>query len=236
VPPLIVPPLTGWNVRGYSYAEPTKLGLHPGADLNVGYGDDDLGLPVVTVAAGTVFAVRHWDGRSYGYGNVALIRHHLFSPPGQELTGHSALNLWGLYAHLDSFSPDLTPGAYLAAGTQIGTCGKSGFQQWAHLHFELRYAGPPIMPLDFATGHLTLDQISDHFADPFTALKILFQASEGLESFVDQEALRRDRDFNFALKQEFEHYLRSTRLYTRQGSRFVRVQDAADRLIAQVTR
>ena len=46
---LVVPPLAGWNVRGYSYGELTKTGYHPGADLNVGYGDADLGLPVVLV-------------------------------------------------------------------------------------------------------------------------------------------------------------------------------------------
>ena len=46
----IVAPLAGWNVRGYGYGERQEDGqLHPGADLNVGYGDQDLGLPVVAL-------------------------------------------------------------------------------------------------------------------------------------------------------------------------------------------
>ena len=59
-------PLAGWNVRGYSYAERQADGqMHPGADLNVGYGDDDLGLPVVSMAAGSVVHWEEWDGASY---------------------------------------------------------------------------------------------------------------------------------------------------------------------------
>ena len=236
-------PLPAWNVRGHSYAESTNLGFHPGADLNVGYGDDDLGLPVVSIAHGTVVVVRPWDGRSYGYGNVALI-HHAFADSrlGEHIPAPAVssdkpyLELWSLYAHLDSFSPGLVPGAHVVPGSPIGSCGKSGLQQWAHLHFELRYAGPPAMPLDVPTGRLTLGQISDRFADPFTTLKLLYVGSRGADNSHSYAALLADRDFNFALKQEFEHYLRSTRLYTRQGRRFVRVHDAVDRLIAQVTR
>src|SRR5688572_23562966 len=111
-------PLPGWNVRGHSYAEHTTAGFHPGADLNVGYGDDDLGLPVVAAAAGTVIAVRRWDGHSYGYGNAVLI-HHAFAdphlrellPPPDEAPNvpNPYLQLWSLYAHLDAFTPGLAP-------------------------------------------------------------------------------------------------------------------------------
>src|SRR5688500_5329040 len=81
----IVAPLPGWNVRGYSYAEQTPTGeLHPGLDLNVGYGDDDLGMPVVAFADGMVAARKEWGGESYGFGNVALVEHRLFAPDGLE--------------------------------------------------------------------------------------------------------------------------------------------------------
>src|SRR5436190_1020085 len=49
----VVAPLPEWNVRGWSYAQRQDDGqLHPGADLNVGWGDEDLGRDVVAWAEG----------------------------------------------------------------------------------------------------------------------------------------------------------------------------------------
>src|SRR5688500_35407 len=166
----IVSPLPGWNVRGYSYAELTPDGhRHPGADLNVGYGDEDLGLPVVCFADGLVVERVEWDGASYGYGNVGLIEHRLF---GAEET-HEAVPLWSLYAHLDDFDERFVPGSHIAAGQPVGTCGKSGNQGWAHLHFELRFKGPPVMPVTFWGGRLSCAAQSALYADPYTLLRLL---------------------------------------------------------------
>src|SRR5688500_9891885 len=113
----ILSPLPGWNVRGYSYGELQPDGQrHPGADLYVGYGDDDLLLPVVCFADGTVVELRHWDGHEYGLGNIALVEHTLFASPngpgspGSPSDQHSpdnpagprSVKLWSAYAHLDS--------------------------------------------------------------------------------------------------------------------------------------
>jgi len=232
--PRILAPLPNWNVRGFSYGELQPNGEHhPGADLNVGYGDDDLGLPVLCFADGTVVQFLHWDGHSYGFGNAALVEHHLFSP----------LPLWSLYAHLDSFSDSLIEGSPIAAGDPIGACGKSGGQTWAHLHFELRHKGPPEMPAAYWGGRLNYEAQSTRFADPYTLLRVLegvdLADQDRLASLsaltADRDALQSqfallsaDRDFNYRLKMTFEAYLRQTER-TRQRVR----KGTADRLIAQ---
>jgi murein DD-endopeptidase MepM/ murein hydrolase activator NlpD len=210
VRPLVVAPLAGWNVRGYSYAEHQTDGhLHPGADLNVGYGDDDLGLPVCALAAGTVVHLATWDGASYGYGTHFLIEHDLGAPAQ---FGHPGPKLWALYAHLDRVDTELVVGATVTPGQPIGSCGKSGLQRWAHLHLELRYDGPPATPPDFWGGRLTPEQLGERYADPFTVLRVLgaLPDSPGDLPLADDAyaVLRQDRDFNFRLKQLFEHELR----------------------------
>lgn len=209
----VVAPLPNWNVRGWSYLERTDTGeLHPGADLNVGGGDDDLGLPVVAMLDGVVAARCPWDGRHVGYGNFGLIEHRLGN-----------LTLWTLYAHLDSFDEAFVPGAPVAAGQRIGACGKSGFQRWAHLHLEVRYFGPGERPADYWPGGLDIERISDLYADPFTCLRLAPAAASlapqldataagGNEADADAtamvDALQRDRDFNYRLKMTFEAALR----------------------------
>ena len=107
----MVAPLAGWNVRGYSYGERQEDGqLHPGADLNVGYGDQDLGLDVVALADGVVVARREWDGLSYGYGNVGLVEHRLGGD------GDGEARLWSLYAHLEEFDESFREGVVIQAG------------------------------------------------------------------------------------------------------------------------
>ena len=228
----IVSPLPGWNVRGYSYGELTPQGeRHPGADLNVGYGDDDLGLPVLCFAAGTVVEKRVWDGHEYGLGNVALVEHTLFG-------GSKPLQLWSMYAHLDSFAHSFVRGASLAAGDTIGTCGKSGHQTWAHLHFELRYQGPPHMPAAYWGGRLTYEAQSQRYADPFTLLRVLegsalHHAEEDLirrlaNAEHDLHLTQIDRERNYSLKMEMEAYLRRL-----ESTRRIR-RGTTDRLIKRI--
>jgi len=204
----VAAPLSGWNVRGYSYAERQADGqLHPGADLNVGAGDDDLGLPVVSFAAGTVVHRGEWDGATYGYGNYGLIEHSIGS-----------VRLWSLYAHLDELDAALQVGAEVQAGQRIGACGKSGWQEWAHLHFELRYLGPPEMPPWYWGGRLTAEQLSERYADPYTLVNVWGEVPDAAAGMVDEAAhtaLREDREFNWRLKQIFEHELRTLELKRR---------------------
>src|SRR5687767_5673056 len=115
--------MEGRGVRGYSYAERQPDGhLHTGADLNIGAGDQDLGLPILAFADGVVEAVREWDGVSYGFGTCVGVRHHLAAD----------VSLWGVYAHANDLA--VREGDAVTAGKHIGTVGKSGRQQWAHLH------------------------------------------------------------------------------------------------------
>src|SRR5687768_12916828 len=108
----IVSPLPGWDVRGYSYGELTPDGhRHPGADLNVGYGDEDLGLPVVCFADGLVVDRVQWDGATYGYGNVGLVQHTLFGSDEPHKQPDASVRLWSLYAHLHEFDAHFVPGA-----------------------------------------------------------------------------------------------------------------------------
>ena len=253
----IVAPLAGWNVRGYSYGEVQSDGQrHPGADLNVGYGDEDLGLDVVCFAAGVVAERLAWDGRSYGLGNVGLVAHRLFgrgdgaSGAGEGEAagggGHDGaaggVRLWSMYAHLDSFDEGFVPGARLEAGQRIGVCGKSGGQGWAHLHFELRYRGPEQgMPAGFWGGRLSYEAQSARYADPYTVLRLLEGVGRiegpGVAELAGELAVVvADRDWNHAVKMELEHYLRSTRLYRRSGRRFEVIEGVADALIGRVPR
>jgi len=156
-------PLPGWNVRGYSYCQKQlDSQLHPGADLNVGAGDDDLGLPVVAFADGTIVGRVDWDGVTYGYGNALLLQHDFVG-----------LSVWTLYSHLDGIHSNSVLGYPVHGNEELGWCGKSGFQTWAHLHFEVRYQGPPAMPLTYWGGGLSIEGISNRYADPYTLFKVL---------------------------------------------------------------
>ena len=226
---LVTAPLPRWNVRGYSYGERQADGqLHIGADLNVGGGDEDLGLSVVCFAAGTVVYREAWDGHRYGYGGYGLVAH------SSELLG---IPLWSLYAHLDELDPAFEVGATLTAGQRIGACGKSGWQTWAHLHFELRYDGPPRMQPGYWGGRLTPAELGERYADPYTLLRVLGAYPDTLGHIRTQpdavdpttvQALQRDRDYNFALKMTFEATLRELER-TRRLKR-----GTVDRLIASV--
>jgi murein DD-endopeptidase MepM/ murein hydrolase activator NlpD len=69
-----------------------------------------------------------WDAG--GYGNVVVIRH-----PGRTSS-------W--YAHLSGFS--VRRGAWVRAGTPIGSVGSTGLATGPHLHFEVRLRGAAVDP------------------------------------------------------------------------------------------
>lgn len=103
---------------------------HPGIDLNAGSGGDaDLGRIVYCAAPGIVRFRHVWDGQTYGEGTHVWIEH----------AGASA-SAWAHYDHLQVAT--VREGERVARGSVIGTCGKSGFQTWAHLHFEVARSKP----------------------------------------------------------------------------------------------
>ncbi len=94
-------------------------------DLNLpSGGDTDLGQPVKASAPGKVVAAGVGGG---GYGNRIIV-------------GHGD-NWSTLYAHLKSINVKV--GDHVEDTTTIGTVGKSGGQEYAHLHYEQRNFGEP---------------------------------------------------------------------------------------------
>ncbi|MCW5738087.1 MAG: peptidoglycan DD-metalloendopeptidase family protein [Enhydrobacter sp.] len=110
--------------------------FHLGADWNgEGGGDTDLGAPVYAIANGTVVAaVSDQGGATSGFGNYVVLRHDL--PEPTLINGQWVTKVHSLYAHLDAVSA-LSVGQQIGIGSQIGTVGKSGNAESAHLHLEI---------------------------------------------------------------------------------------------------
>ncbi|WP_439614414.1 peptidoglycan DD-metalloendopeptidase family protein [Reyranella sp.] len=109
---------------------------HLGADWNgESGGDNDQGEPVYAVSNGTVVAAVSDQGTSTsGFGNYVVIRHELPEPTW--INGSLVDHVNSLYAHLDSVT-SVAVGSIVGIGQQIGTLGKSGNAEVAHLHFEI---------------------------------------------------------------------------------------------------
>ena len=120
---------------GYGYLQWSDAGgcWHEALDLNsMGGGDSDLGACVVTPLDGFVTFVGVWDGVSSGFGN------HVAVWVDDE---RAAQPCYYHVAHLDRI--DVHEGQEVAAGTQLGLCGKSGWQPYAHVHAALWWEVPP---------------------------------------------------------------------------------------------
>ena len=91
--------------------------------------------PVVAAARGTITSA----GPAGGYGNLVVLDH------GGGVSTY--------YAHLASISADITPGASVWMGQQLGVEGTTGTSTGNHLHFEVRQDGTPIDPIPFMLAH-----------------------------------------------------------------------------------
>jgi hypothetical protein len=146
LPPFIYPlPDYPDRVTG-SFGEFRTGHLHGGIDIGTML---KVGLPVLAADSGYVASVASSDS---GYGRSILIRHP---------SGFSTF-----YAHLDDFSPsikshlpaepvfrmDFLPGEIpVQAAETIALSGESG-SGFPHLHFEIRFAGRTLNPLQFNIG------------------------------------------------------------------------------------
>ncbi len=123
--------------RGY------RAGVHEGIDFPAPHGT-----PVLAAAAGTIVRVDtqfvDWDAPTREAAIVMATR--LGYTPSRTLDLIRGRQVWidhgaGIvtrYAHLSAVAP-LAPGAHVAAGTQVGAVGSSGYPEGGpHLHFEVR--------------------------------------------------------------------------------------------------
>lgn len=117
---------------------PRKKRYHYGVDIDLETGD----------AIGSAF-----DGKvriakkSKSYGNVIVVRH--------------SNGLETYYAHLSKINVEI--GQEIYAGEIIGLGGNTGHSHGSHLHFEIRYLGQPINPVDiisFTDHKLICDTLS----------------------------------------------------------------------------
>jgi murein DD-endopeptidase MepM/ murein hydrolase activator NlpD len=110
--------------------------MHKGIDIDLQVWDT-----VVTAFSGMVRVARTYSG----YGRVVVVRH--FN------------GLETLYAHLHRIK--VKPGQIVTAGELIGLGGSSGHSTGSHLHWEVRFKGHPINPLNFInyTDQTLIDEV-----------------------------------------------------------------------------
>ncbi len=116
-----------WPVLGqpHTLSGNTYSPGHLGVDMTAQEGD------IIMAADHGVVVFAGWS--QYGYGNMVQIDH-----------GNGYVTL---YAHLTTYFVRMCQ--VVSRGDQIGTAGNTGNSFGAHLHFEIRYGGASVNPLDY---------------------------------------------------------------------------------------
>ena len=128
-----------WPAPGYynitSYFGQRWGRLHGGVDISSAGIE---GKPIVAAADGVVISAGYNTG---GYGNWVMINH-----------GTSGGNQFAtVYGHM-KYSPSVSSGQTVSAGTVIGYVGNTGRSFGNHLHFEIRVNGSRVNPLSYFNG------------------------------------------------------------------------------------
>ncbi len=121
-------PGSHWVTSHYGWR--AKYGrFHYGTDIGCA-----TGTRIVAMASGRVTYVG-WPGSSYhwAYGKMVVIDH-----------GNGVQTRYG---HLHAYN--CSPGQYVKAGQVIGYTGNTGRSSGPHLHFETRFNGTPVNPMNF---------------------------------------------------------------------------------------
>jgi len=143
---------------GYQYLQWSDAGgcFHEAIDANsMGGGDADLGAAVVAPLDGIVTDVLWWNGSSQGFGN------HLALYVDD---ARAAERCYLHAAHLNDMV--VIPGQRVTAGERLGTCGRSGFQPYAHLHLALWHDLPPGGSWEFWQTGYSQAWVAEHTLDP----------------------------------------------------------------------
>ena len=146
------------TMGGYDFGEWSTYSnqFHPGLDFNAGAGGDgDIGMPLVTVCK-SVLRASEETARGYG-------KHQWW-----EIVEGPHVGSWIHYCHANSFVHQEI-GTISNRGDVIGECGKSGGQQFAHLHFEVKKERPQTW--GYWGGGLTKDQMLSTYTDPLEFCK-----------------------------------------------------------------
>lgn len=146
------------TMGGYDFGEWSTYSnqFHPGLDFNAGAGGDgDLGMPLGAVCT---MALRANEETARGYG-----KHQWW-----EVLDGPHVGSWLHYCHGNSFVHSEI-GTVVHRGDQIGGCGKSGGQQFAHLHFEVKKEKP--QNWGYWGGGLTKDQMIATYTSPLDFCK-----------------------------------------------------------------
>jgi len=141
------------TMGGYDFGEWSTYSnqFHPGLDFNAGAGGDgDIDMPLVVVCKS---ALRASEETARGYG-----KHQWW-----EVLEGPHVGSWIHYCHANNFVHQEI-GTIANRGDVIGGCGKSGGQQFAHLHFEVKKDKPSTW--GYWGGGLTKDQMLASYTDP----------------------------------------------------------------------
>lgn len=102
---------------------------HPGIDIDQ---RGKSGEPVVAAADGEVELAAY---QMWGFGHHIILK-------------HGDNDEWEtVYGHMDDL--DVEEGQKVVAGQLIGTVGSTGYSTGPHVHFEVKYEGKNVNPLDF---------------------------------------------------------------------------------------
>jgi len=114
--------VSGFGMRKIPYASGVQF--HTGVDIVGAYGS-----PIWAAAAGKVI----FTGYQGSYGQTVVVDH-----------GHGFETL---YAHLSGFA--VTVGDLVERGQTVGHMGASGRTTGTHLHYEVRFNGSPVNPINY---------------------------------------------------------------------------------------
>lgn len=137
---------------GYEFLEWTGDVLHPGADLNAGWGDQDCGADVTAPVEIVIVKVLREPANGFNFGN------HVWGKAGEDYLH---------FCHLSSIL--VREGDTVLPGMKVGLCGKTNGWQYCHLHFEVLKRKPSDWN-QWVKGW-SAQSILDYYYDPVQWLK-----------------------------------------------------------------